>query len=265
MRLIGGLLVILIGLIGCGDEPASKVMVTVENPVVECGSEPIVEYDSEIEKVYADLMKLLTPYEYSVLLQEVKKHCSQNLTDTHVLRRLEDELSPASYEVLLKPSRIPKWTRTTLNRIKLAAHLKNAIAVTRITGKIIYVFDFQNTVIVKQSKSGFPDHYVVRAEEFYGVRTYNPLVHEVANEIETLNATETDKPLPIVLPDVIPEGIDIVVLDEFANPIPPTPDWYYKWIFDYADAPRATNEEISTTNYIETPLAFDCLEDERNN
>ncbi len=265
IALLFGILVIL----GCGDEEQQQVktlLVTVENPPEVKTVEVEKTYDSEIDKVYSDLREHLTAYEYRFLLQEVKRHCSENLTDTHVLRRLKDELSPTAYELLLKPTRIPKWRLTDLNRVKLAAHLKNATAITRITGKVVYVFQYQNTIIVKQTKSCCPDHYWVGAEEFYGEKTYNPLVHDLAHEIETLNAPEgglsnADKPFPIKLPDDILDGIDIVVLDEFANPMPPTPDWYYEWIFDYADAPRATDEEIEDINYTETPLAFDCFGD----
>ena len=266
IALLFGILVIL----GCGDEEQQQVktlLVIVENPPEVKTVEVEKTYDSEIDKVYSDLREHLTAYEYRFLLQEVKRHCSENLTDTHVLRRLKDELSPTAYELLLKPTRIPKWRLTDLNRVKLAAHLKNATAITRITGKIIYVFNYQNTIVVKQTKSGFPDHYWVSAEAYFGDRAYNPLSHDIAIEIEALSTpkgglSNARKPFPIKLPDDIPKGIDIVVLDEFAKPIAPTPDWYYEWIFDYENAPRATDEEVEKANYIETPLAFDCFEDD---
>lgn len=256
-------------LIGCGDESVNPttLTLTIENPPELKIVEVEKTYDSEIDKVYSELKEHMTPYEYRFLLQEVKRHCTENLTETHILHRLKDELTPAVYELLLEPSRIPKWTLTDTSRIKLAAHLKNATAITRYTGKVIYLFDFQSTIVVRQSKACCPDTYWVDSEVYFGKRTFNRALYDLIVEIDELNYQEDlsavlEEAPPIKLPDISEDlDISIVVLDESNNLIPPTSEWYYDWVFDYEDAPRATNEEVEKANYAETPLAYDCIED----
>lgn len=252
MRAIIGLILI-IGLVSCSDE--------------DDNIEPTL---SEIEVVYADLKERFTSQEYEFFIDTIKAHCEEK--DSHnsdIHRSLSKQLSHEAYGMLFAPDgsqrlpfRIPVFTRHRNDRIRIAADESNAVAIfLNRMEKVVYIFDdVEATIIIETDLNPVTNLYRLRMNTFH---TGHADLRYIQTQIEELNEAhnDSDKRLPIKLPAISDDlGITILAFDENYEPIPPTPAEHYQWIFDYDEAPLATDKQVEAKNQGRTPFAFDCIE-----
>lgn len=257
-----GLLGLLVILFSCGDEEV------VEKPI-----EPKEEL-SEIEKVYADLRGRFTHQEFQFFLETVQEHCKEgNSYNSGTHRKLKQRLSTLAYSAIYAsdggqkhPFRIPTYTRHKDDRIRIAAREHDSIAIFRAKrAKVVYLRpNTEATIIVETDLNTFTKLYRIRVDAIMtGDGTRHEEVRSIERQLEELNEQHngSDKPLPIELP-AVPNDLPLVILvfNEHSEPIPPTPEKQYQWIFDYDEAPTATDEQIEQANKHKTPSAYDCIE-----
>lgn len=254
MRAIVGLIVI-VGLVGCGNDETTTVL---KKPPL-----------SEIETVYADLKEQFTHHEYRVFIKAIETHCESDPYKSSIQRELKQRLSPEAYSLILTevgsqkpPHRIPFNTRHKADRIRLVAREHDAYAIfLNRDEKVVYIFgDIEATVFIETDLNPVTELYRLRVDMIH--TGFSDLGY-TKTQIEELNEAHngSDKPLPIKLPaDIDDLSITVVAFDKDYNPIPPTPEEHHQWIFDYDNAPLATDAQIEHENQRRTPSAFDCIE-----
>ncbi len=252
-------------------EPANHISPAVD----DVDPEPFVQHEippgipPTLADSFADLQPYFTEKEYQYLLQQVKLYCDGVAIDGGALHsRLKRDLSLAAYNRVYpegggEPAeirRIPVKSRNDKSRVYLAATLRGVTSLSYGYGKIWYEFSKHGSITIMQTFDHLGRHYV--GIPAYGGSRWRE-IERIVNEFERLNKHNNKKVgwQPIIMP-AIPDDLDIAIfyIDGEGNLIEPTAPELFDWVFEYDEAPRATDEQIAAYNRQYAPLAFDCVE-----
>ena len=218
------------------------------NPVIEPEPmKPMVQTSLE------SLANHLTQAQYAYTLRQINRYCDGNISHASVLLHLQSKMPKHAHHHL--EELIPRQNRSDKSRIYVAAALVNPDVNLYYDHHEVYYQSSENMIIIQ-----FETNDDGKITGFNSHSSFQDNARIIGRHIrEQIVQTAMNKgiiEMPPILDNLVLD-LAVIILDEAGNPIDPK---YKDWVFDYEDAPRATDAQLKEYNRTHRPGAYDCVE-----
>lgn len=241
-------------LLGCSEDKEGSFIF--EQPMID-ESNPLIEPEpmKPMEQTPLELLvNQLTQAQYAYMLRQIDRYCNGDISHVSVLLHLESKLPEHLHHHLKQLT--PRHNRSDKSRVYVAAALANPDVNLYFDNHKVYYQFSENMIIIQFEKNDDG-----KIAEFTSHSNYQDNSKIIVNDIrEQIIQTALNKgiiEMPAILDNLVLD-LAVIILDETGNPIDPK---YKDWVFDYKDAPRATDAQLKEYNLIHSPNAYDCVEE----